>query len=278
MNEMEKLRNAYKQDPRQSSVRILLMGQSGTGKTRLIGTSRKPVHIDSFDPGGTLTIRKFINAGSIVADTAYELERPEKPSVFERWATDFENRFKSGYFEKYIQTYVLDSSTKWADSIMNFVLKKNGMSGEAPRFQDYNTQKAIIQKCLSHILTLPCDVIVTGHLTEEREKQVLEKGTKQAEFVDIVTGYKYFTVGQGAITIPLLFDEKWITVCETVGVRNKYSLITAPYNLYKASTRIGADIFSSKEEPDICKLLEKAGWPTDDKEQPIESDDKESVK
>ena len=46
------LAEKYKNDRKQRSFNLLLLGEMGSGKTFLIRTARKPVHIDSFDPVG----------------------------------------------------------------------------------------------------------------------------------------------------------------------------------------------------------------------------------
>ncbi len=264
--EVERLRTRYENDSRQHAFRVLVTGESGTGKTHLVRTARRPVHIDSFDPGGTLVLRDLIEKGYIVADTIYETEDRTDPQMFREWARNFEYRAKSKYFESF-GTYVLDSSTMWAESIMNWVLKEAKIPGAAPRWaHDYVPQKVEIQNWLRRILSLPCDVIVTGHLDGIYESLILHRGSKDEETVQVLTGYKYMTTGKGAIIIPLLFDEQWTTFAEEKGTSTEYKLLTAKWRLYRARTRIGRGVFDTFEKPDIKLLLKKAGWPTNDKE------------
>lgn len=263
--EAERLRTRYANDPRQNSFRVLVTGESGTGKTHLLRTARLPVHIDSFDPGGTLVLRDMIAKGNVVADTDYEMEDRTEPTMFREWCRTFEARVRAKYFES-IGTYCLDSSTMWADSIMNWVQKAAGIAGKAPRWaHDYVPQKVEIQTWMGRILKLPCDIVVTGHLEPIYEAIVLHRGSKEEETVQVTTGYKYMTTGKGAIILPLMFDEQWTTFAEEKGSGIEYSIITAKWKLYRARTRIGRGVFSTHEEPNIKKLLKKAGWPSDDK-------------
>ena len=50
--EMEEIQNLYRQDKNQQTFNCLILGEMGTGKTHLLQTCRRPIHIDSFDPGG----------------------------------------------------------------------------------------------------------------------------------------------------------------------------------------------------------------------------------
>jgi hypothetical protein len=250
--EAEKLRKLY-QESDQGTFKALVTGETGTGKTYLLRTARKPVHIDSFDPGGTKGLRDLILKGDIVADIQYELEDPLKPQYFQLWRRNFEQRYIGKYFESF-GTYVLDSSTMWAEAIMNDILLKAGRAGETPLWgKDYMPQKILIHNFMKRILNLPCDVIVTGHL----------KGLTDDE--GNTTKWRYMTTGQGAVVIPLLFDEIYVTTSRERAKGIEYRLLTASTGLYSAKTRIGQNKFDTYEEPNIKLLLKKIGWDTRDK-------------
>ena len=55
--EFAKLKSMYQEDVQSKTVNILLLGESGSGKTFLMRTAPGPVHIDSFDPGGSTSLR-----------------------------------------------------------------------------------------------------------------------------------------------------------------------------------------------------------------------------
>lgn len=264
--EAAKLRELYMEDPLQSKFSLLLTGDIGTGKSSLIRTARKPIHIDSFDPGGTKVLSDLIIKGDIVADTAYERELPAKPSMFKRWKTNFEMRVISKYFDNF-GTYCLDSSSQWAEAIMNQVLSDAGIAGKAPRWtQDYTPQKNEIKNWTRQILQLPCDIIVTGHLDPIKENKIIRIG-KEAEEREIVVGYRYLTTGNGKTLIPSLFGELWVTMIDETSGGMKYTVLTRNKGLYQARTRMGkGGLFNEKEEPDIKKLLKKDGWDDKDKE------------
>lgn len=252
--EAENLASMYSSDARQNSFNALILGESGSGKTYLFKTCRKPVHIDSFDPGGTKSISDEIAKGTIIADTRYECEDPKDPKMFELWMKEMARRAKMKYFN-YLGTYILDSSTTWSNAIMNWILKKAHLSGEAPRWaHDYVPQKVQIQNWIAEMLALPCDFILTGHLDS---------------YKDEVTGrvsYRYMTTGKGVITIPLLFDEIYIMEPKATSKGVEYRILTQSNGTYVARSRLAkGGLLDVYEPPDIKAILKKAKMNVEDK-------------
>ena len=242
------LKKLYQEDPRQESFNLLLCGETGTGKTQLLKTCPQPIHIDSFDPGGTKHLRDEIDQG-IIIPAIYEGDDPMKPSKFKQWEKDMQERVRSGYFD-YMGTYALDSSTTWASAIMNKVLADDGVPGIAPRFtKDYTPQKTKIMNWLKVILNIPCCVVVTGHLEASKDE------------VEGTVSYRYMTTGKAEVLIPLEFDEVWVTDTKKSAKGLQYRVVTARTGPYLATTRIGRGKFETYEEPDVMKLLKKAGFP-----------------
>jgi hypothetical protein len=251
--ENERLRKLYLEDENQDRYNLLLLGEKGVGKTYLARTARLPVYIDSFDPGGTLCLREAKKKGDILAETKYEKEDPLKPTMFEQWTRDFEEKVRAKYFDNF-GTYVLDSSTVWAENIMNLILAKDGRAGTAPLFtKDYVPQKVLIHNWLKKVLALPCDVIVTGHL-EPMKDDVL--GSIE---------YRYSTTGKGTVIIPLQFTEVWVADTTQSSKGIEYRIITQRTGRYMASSRLSAGKLDTYEPPDIKAILKKCGMDIKDK-------------
>lgn len=264
--EAQKMQKLYIEDPKQNSFNLLLLGESGSGKTSLCSTSRLPIHFDSFDPGGTKALMSEVKSGKVIVDSRWESEDPTKAAIhkssgapgyvqaYPEWKKEFERRVAMGYFN-HIGTYVLDSATTWSMAIMNWVLDRDGFLGQAPRFtKDYGPQKIEIQNMIKRMLDLPCDFIMTGHLESDKDE---------------VSGrikYKFMTTGKAEVIIPLQFDEIWTCLAEQKGMKDvEYRILTAKNGAYPGATRIGKGKFETFEVPDIKALLKKAGRDNSDK-------------
>jgi len=253
--EAAKLADMYKSDPRQKTFNLLILGEMGTGKSFISRTARKPVHIDSFDPGGTKGLREYISRGEIMVDSRYESEDPMYPSMLPIWTEEMERRKNSGYFD-HLGTYVIDSSTSWSEVIMNDVLKRAGRAGKPPLFtKDYTPQKTALRNYLRMCLDLPCDFILTGHVEPFKDE---ESGT---------TRFRFMSTGKGSIMIPTLFDEVWVTRTQETSKGNEYQVLTQSTDVHLARSRLAADgKISQYEKPNIKYLLKKVGMDCEDKE------------
>ena len=248
------LQELYENDPRQESFNLLLLGPSGSGKSFIARTARKPVHIDSFDPGGTKGLRRWIKSGEIVVDTKYEGEDRESPWAYQKWKETYRERYREDYYS-YLGTYILDSSTLWTEAIMNWHLGKESRAGKPPKWaHDYVPQKTEILNILKTLLDLPCDFILTGHLEPNQDQ---------------VTGalsYDYLCVGKASLIIPLEFDEMWVMRTEETSTGTNYKVQTQSNEMYRAASRLAEDgLLDFYEAPDIKAILDKVGRDSSDK-------------
>lgn len=257
--EVEEIRSMYKDAKTSKYFRSLIFGDTGTGKTFLTQTCPRPIHIDSFDVGGTTTVRKCIEEGWMIADTRYEDEDPQHPTAIALYEKEFDRRLAGGYFEA-IGTYILDSITTHGDAAMNHVLWKQGrkdgipMSGKGTD-NDYVKQQKVVEPMLRKILNLPCHVILIAH-PDMRENE--DTRTK-------AIGPKVY--GQLANRLPLLLSEIYCAQAKEVKDGVQYSLLTRQTGYWRCRSRLAAlGKIEMYEEPDIKKILEKAGFDNSDKD------------
>jgi hypothetical protein len=260
--ELKRVREYYTQDNLQKRFSALVTGESGSGKTFLLSTARFPVHIDSFDAGGTKCLRRWIESGDIIADTQWEREDPYDPKVFGEWMKTVDIRLRTGYFNMF-GTYALDSASAFGDAVMNHQLGKSDKAGEAPKWnRDYTPQKTWMINYIKKLMNLPCDFILTGHLRQMEE--VLGQ-TKEGSDIKRVY-YRFFTTGQAMVTIPMQFDELYVLrgVESSSGVKRE--LLIDAQGKYIARSRLKADgKLNDVEEPNVKKLLKKISLPWEDK-------------
>jgi hypothetical protein len=261
--ELKRVTEYYQGDPLQKRFSALIVGPSGVGKTFLLRTCRKPIHIDSFDPGGTKCLRDLIDSGDVIADTQWEADDPFNPTKFSRWKKAIELRLQIGYFKNF-GTYVLDSASTWGDAAMNEQLGSAGHAAETPRRNhDYVPTKTAMQNYIRKLMSLPCDFILTGHLKENEEILSYDAATgiyrKNIE-------YRFLTIGQAVVTIPLLFDELYVMQTKDSAQGLKRELLIEAQGKYQARSRLKANGKLSPVEPaDIKALLKKIGLAWEDK-------------
>jgi hypothetical protein len=217
------------------------------------------VHIDSFDPGGTLSVREEVKRGNIVVDNSFEEEDPFHPTAFTKWEKIFKERIRNKYFESFA-VYVLDSATWWLDSMLNATLDSRKAAGEVPEWnKDYHPQKIAVRNYLRLAMALPCHFILTCHLEPLKDKEG-----------NVIHWRPMFT-GKGAVVVPTLFDEIWRMKRTEKSETSQHKIITRESGVYLARSRLSNNGQLGEEEPPhLRNILKKAGVNYKDKEKLLE--------
>ena len=261
--ELNKVRDYYKGDPLQKRFSALVTGETNAGKTFLLRTARFPIHIDSFDPGGTKCLRDLIVSGDVIADTQWEADDPYDPHAFANWMKATDLRLHIDYFKQF-GTYCIDSATTFGEAVMSYQLGTKSRAGESPQHRyDYMPQKTYMTNYIKKLMSLPCDFILTGHLREIRKLISLDTKTGIAR-EDIK--YRFYTTGQAVVTIPLLFDEIYVIIGQEGREGPKREMLIDSLGTYIARSRLKAKgLLKAIEEPDIKAILKKTGFSHEDK-------------
>ncbi len=270
LKSIQEVQQVYQQGASNKNFNALIYGPTGSGKTRLLKTARRPIYAYIFDPQGEKTIRDEINEGWIIADTRFQSDDIRSPHLYKDWEKDYREKKAAGFFDIF-GTTAFDSITTWASLVMNRVIKDSGRQPGAqikyeghmiesygvPFQQDYMPQMAIIEHMVKDIMGLPCDVIFTAHPDIEKDE---------------VSGKMFagpMVTGKLKARLPLLFTEIYCATVKESSSGVTYSLLTRNTGVYMARTRLGKEgIFDMYEQPDIKHLLKKAGLPIEDKQIP----------
>lgn len=233
---------------------FLVYGHEGTGKTRLVITCPKPIVIASFDPGGTTTrdLQPLIKSGDVLVED-FSGDNRKEAKKFREWELSFGSHVRDGFFE-HVGTYVIDSITRWADAMMNDIVKRNGFKNDGiPEQRYYLLQQNTAVDYIGILCDQPCHTLCTGHIGLNKDE---------------VEGRMYTGLllsGKLADKVPLCFDEKYISRTRNSAAGVQYQLQTKNDGQYRAETRMGGGVFEMMEEPDIKALMRKADVDDSDK-------------
>lgn len=251
LKRFEEVRRAY--DAKAKKANFLVYGPSGAGKTYSLRTAVLPIHIDSFDPGGPLSLSDVSDGPGWFVDRRWEHEDDFAPKVWANWTKDFEERVRIGYF-KYVATYVVDSFTLWVETALNAV--KANKSGGVTQ-PEYNLRLIRVRKYLKDILDLPCNVIIISHPFYEKDE---------------VRGKMYCApfAGKMGIRLPPMFDEIYYAAAEVSSKGVDYSWKVRPQTVEPARSRLikGGDASLTSIEPNFKAALKRAGYPAEDLQPP----------
>lgn len=268
------------QDIEQTGMpRVLVLGDTGSGKTTQFLTLEGKKFAFLFDPNASLSIRGYdidfeewlpqelaINLTSLKKDTrekqaSYSRPRPEKAKagaeLYHKWENDFTEKYNSGFFDSY-QWLAIDSFTTFSDMVMDGILSINGRAGQFPQEDDYPAQMTVLSNVIRTIVGMGIGIYVCGH-NELRQDAVTHKIIKQP-----------LMTGRLRTKLPLLFSEilqleatadqagNVSYVCQTKPDRQNVLVRTSMKGVdYKEDVTI--DLEKKVEGQGIAALMEKGG-------------------
>lgn len=255
--QLAEISSMYDNSKSTSKVNILIIGESGVGKTTLAETCPKPVLIDSFDPGGTRALSKD---KIFVRD--FSGDSIKAPTKFVEWGKQVEHDVKTGFLDGF-GTYILDSATTFNSTLLNAIKNKrsNPLTREIesqgfssnPDKPHYGIALTTFKDYIKLIAESKCNFILMAHM------EII---------VDPITEHFVYFMnlpGKLKIEIPILFDEVWYMRTTMKDGKLVRELVFVNDGKWKGKTRIGRDVFKTSEPAHITDLLKKAGYPTEDR-------------
>lgn len=251
---LARIRSQYLETVNITQYTALIMGIYSSGKTTICGTGKKPIIINSFDPIGTLTLRRLISSGDVFVRTYWNEDR-KHPTEYKRWEKQWEEDIQSGFLSSFVGTYCIDSFTTFLGALVNWWCNSRNNKEGLPYLNDYPGIYALVNDVLKRTASTGVDLIVTGHLEIDTDDLSGKKIAMLATYNKLRT------------EIPLLFTEKLVAAADGYKESVEYQLLTAPQGKFHAGTQLGSGgLLNPIEKPDIKHILKKVGLPYADKE------------
>lgn len=200
-------------------LKVLVVGQPGTGKSVLASTFPTPGFVFDFS-GGIIIYR-----GKDFDYNQYEIS----PVGWVKFENDF-REVKQAVSEGKYQTVVLDDITAWIDIAMEKSMamdpKRNAVGGPLWNVH-YTMTKNLLEAKIRQLLSFNCNVILIAHME-------VTKDDETGAVIDI----KPLITGQLAIRLPGYFDEVYYTLTKKVGDIVEFMVQTVPIGMKNARSRL----------------------------------------
>lgn len=157
-------------------IKILLYGDSGSGKT-CFGTGWPgPIHYCDFD-GKVNSAASFLQGkGESTDGISFENYAPTdaRGTAGARFNADIGKMRKDRSLPG---TLILDSLTTFSDEMMRYLMRLNPgikrmdtQGAATPAMQDYQVARLFFKQTLGELLNLPCNLIVTAHVQIDKDE------------------------------------------------------------------------------------------------------------
>lgn len=216
------------------NIKILLFGESGSGKTCFGSAFPGPTHYYDFDlkVGSIPSYNK--NIDHITYDQ-YPLNKSDVGGSGKKFNHDMGELKKLALENKFpYKTIVIDSLTTMSDRVMEYLMKTNPgikrtvtQCAQAPSLQDYGIFRIFMKQFIAEILSFPCNVIMIAHI-----ELVKDELTGQLLRVPMLTG-------KLAKELPIYFEEVYYAYVEGENEKRKHVLQTQSDRKFSCRTQRG---------------------------------------
>lgn len=243
-----------------NKLKVLIYGESGSGKTYTLSTAPKPLYILDLDNG----VETLAGVPGITYDIFdhTSLGLPAN-AAWKRHATKLINNVKAKIREliKHCEyaSVALDSSTQFGDWLGYHLIGLNNRWNQDPmlRIQDYGTIAEEMADLFMMMLQIDANIFITGH-----GRVVMDEEKGNILHLPLMTGQKF------PQKVPMYFDEMYRTVVKVKpGTnRNEYLLQTQNDSKWSAKTRLNRynedtgklePILDKYEPSDLGAMIEK---------------------
>lgn len=197
--------------------RILVLGDTGSGKTTQFLTLPGKKFAYLFDSNALLSLRGFdvdyeeflpdrlnLNIKSLKKDAGGTNVKQKTTLLYDAWLEDFNAKLESNFFDAY-DVIGFDSATTFLDMIMDRTLYINGRAGQWPQQDDYGPQMVAFTNVVRTLTSMNKPIYMTGHM-ELRQDELSKKIYRQP-----------MMTGRLRAKIPLLFSDIFVSAVENDG-------------------------------------------------------------
>lgn len=187
-----------------STIKLLLLGDSGAGKTCGSCTFPGPVYLADFDGKAGSAASFFKGQDDILKNVEvvnYKVSEsmPYPAKNFNLFLSSLQKNNEFPY-----RTIVVDSLTIFVEETLRWLIKENQHIPRPKSYvtnltcpTDYNLLQLYLKELLGYVLNFPCNVIFTAHIA-------IEKDEMTGEILRIP-----LMPGKLAKKLPIYFEEVW---------------------------------------------------------------------
>lgn len=224
------------------NIKMLILGDYGTGKSFFAASAPEPIYLIDFDRGSIGYSNKKVYIPDCLQD--------ESLTPFIRWNNlerDIDLLIKQNHPAGEFRTIVLDSLTTASKYAMDIALEKRPVAPDAPPVWNvhYPMVKVYMDKILDKVKKLPTHLIVIGHV-------IYDKDNLTGEIVATPS-----ITGNLKTYIPALFDEVYFSDFIQTKEGKKYVLNISPTGFKKARSRLRSVFNIPDQIPNQWSELEK---------------------